>query len=232
MLTKEQIEYLFAFCRKHWVNYYDVQIELVDHLANAIEDKIAANPKLAFEEALTQTHKSFGVRGFAPVVQEKQRAIERQSRRLLLQLFKQQFRWPKIILALMIFTLSFSLAPLLPNDYFDITIMIAIIIIMVIIAIAGYSLQRLEKKSGHKFLLLQYQNALNCAFLPLNLMTAIQLFPNEHKIMLNKLGTSGHLIGCLLLTLFVIMAVATCRVFKNIKQTLLKNYPEVFQIAA
>ena len=36
-LTKEQIQQLYKFTRQHYVEYYDVQTELVDHLANDIE---------------------------------------------------------------------------------------------------------------------------------------------------------------------------------------------------
>mgnify|MGYP000193300158 CR=1 FL=1 len=42
MITEVQYESLFAFCRKHYVQYYDVQVELVDHLAEAIEEKLKA----------------------------------------------------------------------------------------------------------------------------------------------------------------------------------------------
>ena len=41
MLTKEQIDYLFDFCRVNGVKPYDVQVELVDHLANGIEKELA-----------------------------------------------------------------------------------------------------------------------------------------------------------------------------------------------
>lgn len=36
-LSTEQIDYLYQFTRNHYVEYYDLQTELVDHLANAIE---------------------------------------------------------------------------------------------------------------------------------------------------------------------------------------------------
>ena len=38
-LTNQQIEQLFTFTRQHYVEYYDLQSELVDHLANAIEEQ-------------------------------------------------------------------------------------------------------------------------------------------------------------------------------------------------
>lgn len=36
-LTPEQIQELYKFTRQHYVEHYDVQTELVDHLANDIE---------------------------------------------------------------------------------------------------------------------------------------------------------------------------------------------------
>jgi hypothetical protein len=56
MLNKEQVDHLFAFCNKHYVQHYDLQIELVDHLANAVEEKMAIDSQLSFEEALNKVY--------------------------------------------------------------------------------------------------------------------------------------------------------------------------------
>jgi hypothetical protein len=50
-LTTSQIDKLFTFTRQHFVEYYDLQSELVDHLANSIEAQ-EQFPKRTFEEAL------------------------------------------------------------------------------------------------------------------------------------------------------------------------------------
>ena len=60
-LSPEQIERLYQFTRQHYVEYYDLQTELVDHLANAIEEQWTANPKLSFEQALQVEFKKFGI---------------------------------------------------------------------------------------------------------------------------------------------------------------------------
>jgi len=38
-LTGKQVEELYAFTQKHYVPYYDLQTELVDHLSNGIEEQ-------------------------------------------------------------------------------------------------------------------------------------------------------------------------------------------------
>jgi hypothetical protein len=47
-LTETHIQELYKFTRKHYVYFYDVQSELVDHLANDIEDIWKAQPNLSF----------------------------------------------------------------------------------------------------------------------------------------------------------------------------------------
>jgi hypothetical protein len=58
--NRPQIDHLFTFTRQHYVEWYDLQSELVDHLANAIETQWQENPKLSFNEALNKEFK-FGV---------------------------------------------------------------------------------------------------------------------------------------------------------------------------
>lgn len=72
-LTTQQIDHLYLFTRQHYVEWYDLQSELVDHLANAIETQWQENPKLSFDEALNIEFKKFGVFGFMGVVEEKQK---------------------------------------------------------------------------------------------------------------------------------------------------------------
>ena len=56
-VTPSQLQDLYAFTRNHYVYHYDLQTELVDHLANDIETIWQENPKLSFEEARDQSFK-------------------------------------------------------------------------------------------------------------------------------------------------------------------------------
>ncbi len=51
-ITEQEINQIFYFTKKHYVEFYDVQVELVDHLANAIEDQWKENSNISFEDAL------------------------------------------------------------------------------------------------------------------------------------------------------------------------------------
>ena len=69
-VTAEEIKRLYEFTRKHYVEYYDVQTELVDHLASGMESSWEEEPELGFEENLQREFKNFGVFGFMEVVEK------------------------------------------------------------------------------------------------------------------------------------------------------------------
>ena len=96
-LTLEQIQKLQEFTRQHYVEYYDLQTELVDHLANSIEQQWTENPKLTFEDALQVEFKKFGVFGFMEVVEKHQAALNKKYNKIVWQLLKTFFSIPKII---------------------------------------------------------------------------------------------------------------------------------------
>ena len=108
-LTKEQIQELYKFTRKHYVEYYDVQTELVDHLANDIENIWVEHPNLSFEQARDKSFKKFGVFGFMDVVEEKQKQLSKKYVKILWRFTKEWFQLPKIILTMSIFLLFYTL---------------------------------------------------------------------------------------------------------------------------
>ena len=69
-VSPEEIEKFYAFTRRHYVEYYDVQTELVDHLANGIETQWEENPDLVFDEAIEKEFRKFGIFGFTEVVEK------------------------------------------------------------------------------------------------------------------------------------------------------------------
>ncbi|PJE45501.1 MAG: hypothetical protein CUR34_14310 [Sediminibacterium sp.] len=118
MITDTQYESLFAFCRKHYVHYYDVQVELVDHLSTAIEDKMTANPKLSFEQALDSVYADFGIKGFADIVATRIEMVSKKSRKQKWKLFFSYFTAPKIAMTVFIYAFLLLLGQFLTQDYF------------------------------------------------------------------------------------------------------------------
>jgi hypothetical protein len=108
-LTTQQIDQLYLFTRQHFVEWYDLQSELVDHLANAIETQWQENPNLTFDQALNIEFKKFGVFGFMDVIEKRQSILSKKYNHLVFNHFKEFFRLPKIILTLAITFLLFNI---------------------------------------------------------------------------------------------------------------------------
>ena len=106
-LTSQQIDRLYQFTRQHYVEWYDLQTELVDHLANAIEQQWQENPKISFEDALQVEFKKFGIFGFMDVVEKRQLALNKRYNKIVWQHFKAFFSIPKIVITLFSFFLMF-----------------------------------------------------------------------------------------------------------------------------
>ena len=106
-LTAEHINRLYQFTRQHYVEWYDLQTELVDHLANAIEQQWQENPKVSFEEALQMEFKKFGVFGFMEVVEQRQVSLNKRYNKIIWQHFKGFFSIPKIIFTSLLLVLIF-----------------------------------------------------------------------------------------------------------------------------
>lgn len=162
MLSQEQIETLFKFCEKHCVRYYDVQVELVDHLATAIENKINQHSDISFEEALKEEYKSFGVLGFGKYISEKGKQIERKLLKDKYKILLSFFTPPKLILSLG--TLIFLLYPFIVNNAKSIQIFTIVfgglVFATVIIAIIFFLVSNKKYKPKRNLYLLKASNPL------------------------------------------------------------------------
>ena len=157
-LTEEQIDGLFAFCRKHYVRHYDLQIELVDHMASSIEAQWDAMPELSFQEALNNTFGKFGIFGFGKVKEQKQKALERKYRNLIIKYLLEYYRIPKLILTLAFTLTLFTIFRFVHNPFF-----IIIPYFFVLAGVVSYYLfwlypkrYKVNLEKGMSFMILDY----------------------------------------------------------------------------
>ena len=108
-LTETHIKELYKFTRQHYVYFYDVQTELVDHLANDIENIWIEKPNLSFEQARDISFKKFGIFGFMDVIESRQKAMNKRYSKILWRFFKEWFTLPKLLTTISIFLSFFFL---------------------------------------------------------------------------------------------------------------------------
>jgi hypothetical protein len=152
-ITHSQIEQLYTFTQQHYVKYYDVQSELVDHLAQDIENQWEIDPNITFENALNKAFKKFGIFGFEDVVLEKTKALQKRYYLWLWQNFKSFFKFPQIIGTFMALFIVFKLLILgKEHENVELVLKISFVVLTVLAIIKGiiisynYKKEQKEKK--------------------------------------------------------------------------------------
>jgi len=223
-LNKEQIDRLYEFTRQHYVEYYDLQTELVDHLANSIESQWQENPKLTFEDALQIEFKKFGIFGFSDVVEKRQIALNKKYNKIVWKHFKSFFTLPKIIGTIG----AIGLINLLLSKLFfksDIVlILFGLIVISFCFSIVYFS--RKNKKdynlSGKKWLfkeiILGRSSLVGMVNLP------IQIIIHSEKVLDTSFGVLA--ISFLLVSMTLIEYVVLIEIPRRAEEYLKETYPE------
>ena len=211
-LSKDQIEELFDFTRKKYVHFYDLQVEIVDHLAAAIEDKMAINRKLTFEQALAEVYQGFGIFGFAHVVREKEKQIDKQSFYMYWNEVRKLFTWPHLLLSGLIFISIFTLTNYIPLLYLTLFFIIGVTTYTI------HSIKKLKVVNSQKKLRMMVYFQPGTVFLYVYLQVLAQV--NLIDPLFFTLGTS----------LGVISIIASIRLNEKVKSNAMKLYPEAFVI--
>lgn len=227
-LNTSQIDQLFIFTKQHYVEWYDLQSELVDHLANAIETEWKENPKLTFDEALNKEFKKFGVFGFMDVVEKRQAVLGKKYNGLVWQHFKDFFGIPKIVLTIAMTLLLYSILKISPyNEWIFMGLYIILIGFTFYEIFKNNKIKKEKKQSKRKRWLFeeiinQYGGFSGAIIFPINMFSRI--FYRSEKYMGNDYWTLG------LSFFFVLLVIVIFIIFKIIpskaEEYLQTTYPE------
>ncbi|MCB4798346.1 hypothetical protein [Neotamlana laminarinivorans] len=224
-ITEQQIQQLYTFTALHYVEFYDVQTELVDHLANGIEAQWKENPKLKFEDALRIEFKKFGVYGFSDVVEQKRAALSKHYRKLVWKFTKTYFKFPKIIATLFSIWLLFKSLTLIENKNY---IVVPVVIFLLVFNFyylfkAKRETKLMKKKTGKNWLFLHVTSQMGGIIHIFNLGIYIPHFfgANQSWSLTKYLVFSA---GAVLY--FIVFYVAVNIVSPQLNKTVEKQFPE------
>ena len=179
-----QVEALYLFTRQHYVEYYDVQTELVDHLANGIEAQWAVNPEIPFEAALQKEFKKFGVFGFSEVVGKRQRAMEKKYWKFIWKESKSIIREPKMALPILfLFAGSYFLLTFKEGIYVLMALVVLLSLFTIIFWTGKTNSLKKKKKKGEKIYLLETiifnaGGAFSLMWLPIHILNISEVSSN------------------------------------------------------
>jgi len=227
-LSKEQINQLYTFTRQHYVEWYDLQTELVDHLANDIESIWKKEPQLSFNQAKNKAFKKFGIFGFGDVIKDKSNAVSKHYRKLLWKIFKDFFKPPKVIITLLITLIIFSLINL--TAYHLTILIIAFWIIFIIPIIFGLwyklELNKRFKDTGKKWLIDEVIKQSGLLFI-ISIQIPIQLLKYINPEDALKLNSTELLVASFFLSIFIIFVYILTKVIPpRLEKEMIQLYPE------
>jgi hypothetical protein len=152
-LSEQQIDQLFQFCEKRRVFHYDLQVEIVDHLANAIEERMQADPRLGFSDALDLVHRSFGPLGLRSMTSSREQALEKRYNQMRWQLFKSYFTWPKFAFTFLLIMIVTALPQFLDGNALAWAVIVLGVITVGYILRFQWQAHRFRKQQTRKLLM-------------------------------------------------------------------------------
>ncbi|ADR20670.1 hypothetical protein MATR_17050 [Marivirga tractuosa] len=118
-LSTEQIAQIKSWISKRGFTHTDVQYEIIDHVASAIEEKMEQQPELDLEQAFSEVHKSFGVFGFSTIEDSINGRIRKQLFKAYLKSGKELLTGYKVLIPLLTILCLITFYQQLPK-FFDI----------------------------------------------------------------------------------------------------------------
>lgn len=212
-LTAEQTEQLFRFTKRKMVHHYDLQAELVDHLANMIEEFIEGDASLTFDQALNKAYASFGLFGFAHIVQEKSNQLHRKYEKLWWKEMQKQFKWPEIIFSSLLIVCTW-----MALEYLDVvSIGIFFFLGWLSCHIIQGALLRQNKRNGKPLLMLQYTAGPNYLFTFFYQLFGWTFISTMNPYVITAIFVTG-----------ILVQIATFRLLWRVRTEARQLYPEAF----
>lgn len=213
-LSEQEINQLFDFTKKHFVDHYDVQVELVDHLANAIEMEWETNPAISFSDALDKEFKKFGIFGFSGLVEQKQSELIKYYNKILWTELLKFVSIPKIIITVFIYFMTYFFLQK-RGDLAELIISVLLLLSLTVYLIYAFLLmakiKKEQKKEGKSWLLQSV--ATQVLSLPIIQFSALAYPLLSHLFSKNE---SLSELGIYFFVFFVVLQIITIYVFMQI----------------
>lgn len=228
-ISSEQISKLYAFVKQHYVPYYDLQTELVDHLANSIENQWKDTPNKSFEDALQASFKTFGIFGFTDLLDKRQAVMIKKYGKLVLKLLKEYVTLPKIALTLLMVLILYMTITFVPYKVdFVYSVLFLIWGVVMVMFLRNKFIQRKRIKSSEKRWLFQ-EVIDNYSMFSIGLLYFPQFYSfggadnMEEWIQIPVIA----FVWASVITVFILLAhIITCEIPKKAKMYIAQEHPE------
>jgi hypothetical protein len=155
-LTTEQIDYVFYYVVSHDIKWYELQVELTDHMITSMEEFWKKDPELTFHQVKQYAEDQFGRNGFKAIEKERKPILQKEFDKKQRRMVADYLKFPKIIgsilFAFVAFKVSFYFDD--PSNYLFVLFESSFIFIIPMI----YLWIMNRKIDGKRFLAIEYAN--------------------------------------------------------------------------
>ncbi|MGO4820103.1 MULTISPECIES: hypothetical protein [unclassified Flavobacterium] len=217
-LTNQQINYVENYINSKDIKWYELQVELTDHMINSMEEFWKADPELTFHQVKHYAEERFGRNGFKAIEEERTQILKKESRRMQWKMIADYLKFPKIFasaLTLIIFYKS--------SFYFDkpvkfIALLYGFFLALYIPAIYSYFKNR--KIKGKRFLQIEISSpiALGLGFLNfgISLTNLFKEWIEQYDVL--------RLVFCAVLVLGILFLVTGKQIYERSVSNIKKQY--------
>lgn len=221
-LSKEQLLQIDNYISVCGIKYYDVRMEIVDHFANILEEKLDKKPDLDFKKEIENIHKNFSKNGFSDLLKEKRKSVEKKFYVITLQHLISFFKFPKIIISIALFYGLFFVMNLFEDKayFFQILSLSSSGVILILFMVFN-----LRNKAKTKFLILSQTNMFRYFIYNLFYIFYVVIDTREASYSVNNLE---NIIGLIVFVLILLFFWSGEYVFYENKKLVKEQYPNVF----
>ena len=109
-LTTEQINYIENYIQSFDIKWYEIQVELTDHMISIMEEIWEQDPELTFHQVKHQAEQRFGRGYFKSIVAERKTILQKEYNRQQRKMIGEFLKFPKIIASILLGVVAYQVS--------------------------------------------------------------------------------------------------------------------------
>ena len=108
-LTTQQIEYVSNYIKSFDIKWYELQVELTDHMVTSMEEIWEKDPELTFNQLkLNAANKFVGDSSFKSIQEVRKRILQKEYRKVQWKMITEYLKFPKIFGSILLVYLAYT----------------------------------------------------------------------------------------------------------------------------
>lgn len=218
-LSAEEVNYVFNYIKNIDVKFYELQVELTDHLVLIMEEIWTEDPELTFHQVMFRAEQRFGKNYFKEVEKERKMILRKEFNRQHRKMVSEYLKFPKIALSILMVFVVYRISFYFEDISFYIKILYGILLGASLFTMLNW--YRYRKINGKIFLSLETvlivnnKSILFSYFAIINVNSFKETFPENYLF---------YLPFCFLWVLGVLLIITGYQITNKVVSNIKKQY--------